>query len=187
MRLLLGSAVLLTSLASPGQEPKRDDPISSMQRFELQVVHWEGSFGTYSATGPGATLIVDLSKVGTRELTSVPWGTEGAFLHFDLAFLAPVSDVTEGDAQRGWSRRVVLAGRPEAEDPYRTVLDLLIQYEVEAHEVVGDRRVKQRANMTHLNFRLHSLRADDTIYEYGRARATQDRDLGVWLREPEPK
>ena len=100
------------------------------------------------------------------------------FGHFDLAHLEPVLDTVEGDAAHGWTRRVVLSGRRRSVARERTVLELTIQHQRERYDVAHGRRRKVTSNQTHVALRLHILRDDGTIREYGRANAFHDRDSG---------
>jgi len=149
--------------------------VSALRRFELEVVHWEGSFGSYVHPAPGGRVVVDLAAVGSPGVIGIPLEEADRLATFDLAHLRPVSDEVEGPGDYGWFRRVVLAGR-RAGATEKTVLELTIQYEVERTTKIDGRRVRQRSNVTHYGLRLHTLREDDTIREYGRARATVDRD-----------
>ena len=105
--------------------------------------------------------------------------------HFDLAHLKPVVDTVEGDAAHGWTRRVVLKGRRSPDAAEETVLELTVQHQLERYDTADGRRVKLTSNQIHVALRLHTLRDDDTIREYGRASAFNDRDSGV--RTPAPR
>ncbi|MEM7167562.1 MAG: hypothetical protein AAF581_19070 [Planctomycetota bacterium] len=174
-------ALTLLLLAPSDDAP----PVNSMSVHTLDVKYWQGSFGSFMFPAAGSTIRVDLSKVGTNQLLAAfPAATEDskpspAPLGFwPLSHLKVSTDVTKGDDTRGWTRRVVLKGRRpgSGKNSEQTVLELTIMYEVERFEEQDGRRVKLTSNMTHVMFTLHTLLADDTIREYGRATRSYSRD-----------
>lgn len=179
-------AVLLPAVQAAPEEGAADGapPVAAMQRLELKIVYWEGTFGTYLVPEPGAVLVVDLDRVGTKELTTLR-GEPGNAGHFMLAHLDVKSDVTVDDTQGGWMRRVLLTGRQTPDSDRSTTMELLIQYQVAAAETQPDgRQVPLHGNTTNISMRLHTLRDEGTITEYARCTAYHDRDHDVRIPAP---
>ena len=60
MRTPLPFFVLLVALGTPfpasAEEPP--SPVAAMQRFEVKVLYWEGTFGSFLLPQPGTVLVV---------------------------------------------------------------------------------------------------------------------------------
>jgi hypothetical protein len=171
--------IALFPFASPRQED--GGPLRDQQRFELEVRYWEGGFGSYLQPGEGRRLVLDLARLGEHGLLTID-GDPG--LGFDLGFLEVARDTTEGDAEHGWTRIVVLKGRRSADSPDKTVLELVARHEVERFEERDGKRIRLSDDVTNVNLRIHTVRDDDTLQEFGRARSYHDRDAGVRIPEP---
>jgi hypothetical protein len=185
MRLVLLLALAVLPLSRPPHVLAVQDehawPLADVQRFELEVEHWEGTFGTYLHPATGDVVVLDLARLGTRELLALRHQVGGTF---DLGFLAVEEDTLSGGPEPGWTRRVVLKGRHAPDHPLKTILELVIRYEVERFAEQDGRRVRASDNVTNVLMRVHTLREDETLQEYGRARAYHDRDHGVRIPDP---
>jgi hypothetical protein len=175
--LVLGGALATSLPADPVS------PIRKLQRFEMAVDHWEGTFGTYLGPKPGDVVTVDLDQVGKEGLITLR-PAEGPGGAFPLSFLRVEKDETTGDAVEGWRRRVILKGQSPGDAHAKTILELVVQYVVARSEQRNGRTVALTGNETHAALRLHTVLTDETIREYGRATAYHARDSG--FRRPAP-
>ena len=182
MRILLPLSLLTACLLGlsvpPTDAGDAESPLSSLSRLDLEVQHWEGTFGTYLVPQRGDRVVLDVDRIGKEGLVSLHAG-EGRTGSFDLDHLATEHDTTEGDAAAGWTRRVVLVGRRDATDTNQTVLELVMRYEVTRFEDRDGRRVQLSGNRTHATLRIHTLRDDETLREYALATLFHDRDSGL--------
>lgn len=176
MKSILLPLLLLVQTSTPVGEA--GNPVAGMHRFALDVIYWQGSFGTYLVPDAGSQVRLDLAAIGTNELLSSSLtDREGHKVTWRLGYLKVTEDETKRE-ERGWTRRVVLKGPAggNSKSSARTILELRIQYEVEYYKEQDGRRVKQCGNNTHYVLTMHTLEADDTIRDFAKASRSFNRD-----------
>lgn len=178
MRTTVAILLLLVCPPSLAVDLARAEPeskLAGLEALELEVKHWEGTFGTYLQPAAGDRIVFDPSKLGRRGLVTAhsASGPRGSFV---LDHLRVERDVTEGDEATGWRRRIVLKGRRAEKDLEKTVLELVMWRIVAKSEFRDGRTVALNGNETHATLRVHSLRDDETIREFGSALAYHNLD-----------
>ncbi len=173
-RLLLALTLTVpTALASPNPP----SPVAALNVFTLDVIYWQGTFGTFMVPEAGRPLRLDLTRIGADGLLSLPsFGEATPILQLPLKDLKIDSDKTTGDATQGWRRRVLLKSPKDAASKEQRILEVQILYEVDRYEEREGRRVKLTSNKTHCIMTLHTLREDGTVREFARATHSENRD-----------
>ncbi|MGE0229711.1 MAG: hypothetical protein AB7U23_14500 [Dehalococcoidia bacterium] len=170
--------LLMPPVASGPARCEPESPLAQLGSTELEVRHWEGTFGTYLQPAVGDRIVFDPSRLGRSGLvTVVP--ASGAGGAFPLDHLRVELDVRQGDEATGWTRRIVLKGRRSEMIAEKTVLELVLKRVVATSEVCDGRTVALTGNETSATLRIYSLRDDETIREYGSALAYHDLDAGT--------